>query len=111
MNSASPDGRYTITTSAWEVRMSLWIETPSLADSATGQVLWTPEDGNWSLDAALWTGPATLRLTLRKYPGNHTPADVTAEIDCRALTARVGDGPAEPLDTLDRRLERALRWG
>ena len=31
---SSPDGRFTIETTAWEARMSHWIETPRLVDAS-----------------------------------------------------------------------------
>ena len=58
--------------------MSLWIETPSVLDKATGELLLSFKDSHWSLDAARWVSDSTVELTLRKYPGNHLPAQVVA---------------------------------
>ena len=50
----SPSGRFGISISAWEVRMSLWIETPLLCERRSGQRLLVFKDSNWSLNSAEW---------------------------------------------------------
>ncbi len=105
----SPDGRFAIEIAAWEARMSHWIETPRVVDAQSGTVVFAFENGNWSLDRASWTAPHVVMFRLRKYPGNHTPVDVTCEIDCVAHTATAG-GAAVPLAELERHLDALLQW-
>jgi len=105
----SPDRRFTIEITAWEARMSHWIETPKILDTKTGFLVFSFADGSWSLDRATWTSANVVQLLLRKYPGNHTPTDVTCEIDCLARTASIG-GTAAPLAELERRLDALLQW-
>ncbi len=105
----SPDGRFAIEITAWEARMSHWIETPRIVDARTGAVVFAFESGSWSLDRATWTTAQVVSLLLRKYPGNHTPVDIACEIDCAARTATVA-GSAVPLAELERRLDACLQW-
>ena len=72
-NCESPDGRFLISISAWEARMSLWIESPTLSERDSGEQLLAFTDQNWSLDSADWLDEAVVVLNLRKYPGNHRP--------------------------------------
>lgn len=105
----SPDRRFVIETTAWEARMSHWIETPRIVDTASGAVVFAFANGNWSLDRATWLAAHVVQLLLRKYPGNHTPVGVTCEIDCLARTATIA-GAAVPLAELERRLDALLQW-
>jgi hypothetical protein len=109
-NSDSPSGRFTITISAWEARMSLWIETPTLSDGSTNERLLVFKDSNWSLNSAEWLSDSIVVLKLRKYPGNHIPAEVTATIDCLAKTAEVNGKRVETLAQIERCLDEALTW-
>jgi hypothetical protein len=104
-NSAS----YEISVSAWEARMSLWIETPTLRNKATGEVVLSLRDTNWSLNSARWRSDDVVELRLRKYPGSHTPAEIMATLDCSQRTARI-DGMVMPISELEAALERALTW-
>ena len=106
----SPTGRYAITIAAWEVRMSLWIESPTLTDTQSGEVLVSFRDPHWSLDSAVWRSESEVVLELRKYPGNHTPVQVTAIVDCAARTADVGPVKVESLKRLESALDAALVW-
>jgi hypothetical protein len=83
-DSTSPTGRYLITLSAWEARMSLWIETPLLSDQSSGEQLLGFRDSHWSLDSAEWSSDSVVELKMRKYPGNHVPAQLDLKIDCGA---------------------------
>jgi len=109
-NSESPSGRFLITISAWEARMSLWIESPTLSERSNGEQLLAFRDANWSLDSAAWLDDAVVVLNLRKYPGNHAPPQVTAKIDCVARTAEVGGKPVASLAQVERCLDEALEW-
>lgn len=109
-DSESPTGRYRISTSAWEVRMSLWIESPTIMDSSSGKALLSFRDPHWSLDSAEWLTESVVVLRMRKYPGNHQPPQVSATVDCAARTAEVGTAGPVPLGRLERSLDRALTW-
>jgi hypothetical protein len=106
----SPSGQYRIAISAWEARMSCWIETPSLFDKMTGEKLLAFQDSNWSLDAARWLSDTVVEFTLRKYPGNHLPVNVIATLDCANRTAKIGQTEIPLLAEVEAALERALTW-
>jgi hypothetical protein len=108
--SKSPSGRFEITIAAWEARMSLWIETPTLSDRLTGQDLFSFKDPNWSLDSAEWLSDSIVALKMRKYPGNHLPAHVVVTVDCLAGTADIGGTTVPSINDLERHLESALTW-
>lgn len=105
----SPSARYEIRLSEREAFNSHWVHTPSLLDRETGDTL-TVLSSNWSLDESEWPSASVVRLTVRKYPGNHTPADVVAVIDCEARTAKVGEREPVPLQALEACLDNALTW-
>jgi hypothetical protein len=100
---------YEITVSAWEARMSLWIETPTLRNKVTGEVVVSFTDSNWSLNSAPWLSDDVVELRMRKYPGSHTPAEVMAVLDCSQRTAQVGE-IVMPINQVEAALERALSW-
>ena len=66
----SPDGRYIFQIDAWEARMSLWVESPKLIDTQSGQDVFSFKDANWSLDGADWLDADRVKIFLRKYPGD-----------------------------------------
>lgn len=105
----SPSGRFEITLASWDVRMSLWIDPPTLTDTTTGAVLLSFDDAHWSLNSATWHSDTTVELRLRKYPGSHAPPEVAATLDCVAHTARI-DGAIVPLTEVEPALERLLAW-
>jgi hypothetical protein len=109
-NSESPSSRFLITISAWEARMSLWIETPTLIDCSSGERLLVFKDSNWSLNSAEWLSESVVVLKLRKYPGNHIPSEVTATVDCTAKTAEVNGKKVDTLGNVERYLDAALVW-
>jgi hypothetical protein len=90
--------------------MSLWIETPTLLDKSTGETLLAFKDSNWSLDAAHWLSDSTVKLTLRKFPGNHLPVNIIATLDCARRTARIGEKEFQSLAEVETALDNALTW-
>ena len=110
VRSTSPRDRYIITVDSWEARMSLWIDSPTLADRRTGDKVLSFEDPNWSLDAARWLDDSTVVLTLRKYPGNHTPGSIDVTVDCAGRTAMIGAVRVDGLSQLEPEMEKALKW-
>jgi hypothetical protein len=66
----SPDGFFDVVTSANEVRMSHWVETPALYDLRSQRQLFAL-DPQWSADAITWAADSeTVTIKLRKYPGD-----------------------------------------
>ena len=90
--------------------MSLWIETPVLCERSSGQRLLVFKDSNWSLNSAEWLSDSVVVMKLRKYPGNHLPAEVVTTIDCIGGTAEVEGKKVDSLGQVERFLEEALVW-
>jgi hypothetical protein len=109
-NCESPAGRFLIAISAWEVRMSLWIEVPTLSERASGETLLAFEDPHWSLNSAQWLGDSVVALRLRKYPGNHFPPEIAATIDCAARTAEINGRHVGSLTQVEHCLDASLEW-
>jgi hypothetical protein len=105
----SPDGKFRITIEMYEAFNSHWVLLPTIEDVATTEVLLKLDRG-WSMDDSKWVGDDVVELTLRKYPGNHSPAEVVATIDCARRMARVNAGEMLPLDALEANLDAALTW-
>lgn len=105
----SPDGRYGFDISPWEARMSHWIECGTLVEAATGRHVFGFTDSNWSLDRAEWLGPERVALTVRKYPGNHTPANFTIVLDCENRTASVDGVELDSFFSVEPHLDARVR--
>jgi hypothetical protein len=104
----SPGEKYLFHIFPWEARMSLWVETPQLMDTVSGQSLLAFENANWSLDEAQWLDEERVRLYLRCYPGDHSPSSFEVMIDCQQKQARLRDGEPVPLRDLEKVLEETL---
>lgn len=105
----SPDKRYDFLIHSWEARMSLWVESPSLYDHQTKQILFRFHNPNWSLEKAEWENDTVVVLTLQKFPGAHTPPFFEVTIDCNTRTATMSEIPRIPLRRLERILNRLAR--
>ncbi len=90
--------------------MSLWVETPAILDKASGECLFSFEDPHWSLNSASWLSEAVVELRLRKYPGGHTPQEITLTIDCVAKIAQVEQERVPVLRDVEPALNRVLTW-
>ena len=101
----SPSGKYVFHVVAWEVRMSLWVESFTLAEAASGTPVLRLSDSNWSLDTAEWLDDSRVTMQLRKYPGDHTPSSFQVLVDCETKMAELADEPAIPLPTLEQALK------
>lgn len=101
----SPGGTYVFHIYPWEARMSHWIECPKLVEVASGASLLSFKDSNWSLDRAEWLNASTVSVTLRKYPGDHTPSGFEVTLDCTAKTAALADRVI-PLNKLETELQK-----
>jgi hypothetical protein len=110
IKSRSPDDRFQVLVAVWEARNSLWVESPTLYDTETKTTLLKFTDDNWSLDSAEWISSSQVRLTLRKYPGDHRPTQLVATIDCTVRTAKVEQLLPVPLENLEELLEQLLQW-
>lgn len=105
----SPDGSFRITIEMYEAFNSHWVLIPTIEEAATSEVLLKLDRG-WSMDESKWVGNSVVELRVRKYPGNHSPADLVATVDCAARTARVGQGEVLPLGGLETALNASLTW-
>jgi len=110
VKSTSPDGRFQVRVEAWEARNSLWVESPAIYNAKTEEVLLQFQSEMWSLDRADWKANQVVDLTLRKYPGNHTPAQLIATVDCELQEAGIKSPPTVPLKKLEQLLENELKW-
>ena len=93
----------------YEAFNSHWVLIPTIEHVATAEVLLKLDRG-WSMDESAWVSDSVVELTLRKYPGNHSPADVVATVDCAARTGKVGQGKMRPLGELEADLNAVLTW-
>ena len=107
--SISPGGAFELRVDAHSGRMSHDIFTPRVATS-TGETLIRFTESAWSLDEHRWLGDSTLRLVLRKYPGNHLPPEIICTADLAARSATLADGTVVPLSGLEAGLNGRLEW-
>lgn len=76
----SPDGRFAVVTSATEVKMSHWVETPALYDLQQNREL-LALDRRWSADVVTWSPDSrTVTLQLRKYPADVPGVTLTVDL-------------------------------
>ncbi len=107
----SPDGRFAFVIDEWEARMSLWVSSPTLLDLTTREELLRFRAPEWSLDSADWTDAASVRLQLRRYPGDHDPTSFGVVIDCTRRTASLDAAAELALADLERALDAAYTRG
>jgi hypothetical protein len=105
-NSVSPGGQYSLLIAAREMRMSHWLEMPKLVSTHDQQTIFDLWDSWWSLDDITWDTAATCSLTLRRYPGNHTPSYVIVHVDCEDLHFSIGAGERMEIRQLKDALEQ-----
>jgi hypothetical protein len=99
--------RFEIVTREREAFNTHWVFTPTVR-RLDGEVLVEIHDTKWSADEAVWHGD-TIVMTMRKYPGNHRPVDLTVRVDCAAREGEI-DGARHPLDRLEAAMDAALHW-
>jgi hypothetical protein len=106
LRSSSPSGRYEVRVFPWEPRMSLWVETPELFDTASQKSVLRFTNTNWSLESAAWLSESIVKMRLRKYPGAHMTATYEVTINCENQTAIVESLPVESLSAIEHALEK-----
>ncbi|WP_353189439.1 hypothetical protein [Pandoraea pnomenusa] len=99
--SKSPDGKYDVRSALWEASASQWVYTPSIVNAVTGEVLYQPSDERWSAEEAIWDSANVVTLMMRRFPGNHVPAQISLRIDVCNKIASVNDSPGITLDQVD----------
>jgi len=109
--SVSPEKNFEVRTEVWEARNSLWVYSPSIWDVKRDHCIFSFRDESWSADTSVWEDERTVRLCLRKFPGNHRPDSLRVEIDCLALKAKM-ISPAKDLsfEDLESALDKALKF-
>ena len=65
----SPDQSYKVSFSSYEVRMSHWIDQPSLIRVGDNVCLFALNKDGWSARTVRWLDHSTVELTMGKYPG------------------------------------------
>jgi hypothetical protein len=105
----SPTGRYEVTFYEHEVFNTHWVQTPSIVDRQTGEILLTFQNTHWSLDERSWLGESQACFHVRKYPGNHQPGEIVVTLDCAARVATFADQRCAFAE-LEPRLDAALTW-
>lgn len=102
----SPSGAYRFLIVPHEMRMSLWVEWPTLVDARSGQTLLKFSDSNWSLDDAEWLSDSSVRMCLRHYPGGHIPPQFIVVAECVGMTATIQGGTEIPLSEVELALDK-----
>ena len=109
VRSLSPSGRFVVSASQSEMKMSHWVLSPVVQEVPSGRVLATLAGTPWSLVGTEWPEADVAVLTLQRYPDGRTATD--ARLDCAAETARVAGRPPVPVADLREELEAALSSG
>jgi hypothetical protein len=93
----SPDGRFDLITAATEMKMSHWIEIPTLVEVKSGRIFFAL-GLQWSADVVTWSDDSrVVTIQLRKYPGDVPGVTLAADLlsgDAH-FTTRAGDETTE----------------
>lgn len=65
----SPNGQYKICFDSYEMRMSHWVDQPSLLRVNDSFCLFSINTGDWSAWEVSWLDNSTVAMVMRKYPG------------------------------------------
>src|SRR5450830_400272 len=106
--STSPNQRFALQAHAWEAGNSQWVLSPQLWDMQRDAALFVFKEQRWSVDADHWLSDTKVRLSLRKFLGNHRPESIKVEIDCLSLQATILPATNTTLTELEAVLERML---
>lgn len=107
--STSPNQRFALQARVWEAGNSQWVLSPQLWDVQRNAALFAFDEQRWSVEADHWLSDTSVRLSLRKYPGNHRPQSIHVEIDCASLQATVLPAINTTVAELEFVLESMLR--
>lgn len=75
----------------------------------TQEIILAFRDDRWSLEKSAWLGNNNVQLTLRKYPENHIPTELTIAIECQNRLATIPDGKHIALSELEAQLDRLFQ--
>jgi hypothetical protein len=109
-NSISPTSSYEIRIESWEARNSMWVQTPTIIDLQLQDTILEFRDPYWSLNNAEWISNTDVKVTLRKYPGNHIPAELAIEVECKHRLATLPNGQQVAITALEDQLDLLLQW-
>ena len=103
----SPDKRFFVVLSSYEVRMSHWITGATLWQSAPRRKLLEFGNAWWSTEQAVWQpDEVNLAVELRRYPGDAPSLQLDIDPDRRMITPRTPPGAAPfGFEALDQYLE------
>ncbi|OWY25543.1 hypothetical protein C7N43_20295 [Sphingobacteriales bacterium UPWRP_1] len=83
----SPDGRYKVVFSGIEMRMSHWIDSPMIMETATNTLLYTPGNNLWSADTVKWSPDSRyVVMRMREYPGTKKGFTLTFDVVTETCT-------------------------
>lgn len=88
LTKTSPDGRVRIDFDPTEMRMSHWINRPTITDLTSGRVIVSLGDGMWDAEEQ-WGEAGTFALSVRHYPDGAYAKTFLFDLD--AATVRVAD--------------------
>lgn len=100
---------FSIEVSSWEAGPNLWVATPTIVETLTGRKVFAFADERWSLNRSSWRSQTVVECWLRKFPGTHSPSEVSVMVDCAAETAEV-DGQVVALAAFETALDAELVW-
>jgi hypothetical protein len=83
-DSIAPGGNYELRIVSEEVKMSHWLELPSLIRIWDRTQLWAAEFP-WSLSSHHWLSSEELELELRRYPGDRPLLRVQMQLDLQTF--------------------------
>lgn len=96
VDSLSPGGTYRLLVVSEEIKMSHWINQPTV-QRGDGSRVFTLEFP-WSADEHRWLSDDRLELKLRRYPGDQPP--VTMRVDLAGQRFQVDGGVWKPWSEL-----------
>jgi hypothetical protein len=90
----SPDGRFFILSTSYEMRMSHWLSHAALWDAASRQLLLEVGNSLWSTEKVTWApDSSSVVIALRRYPGDAPGIELDVFPDLRVVVPRP---PARP---------------
>ncbi len=82
----SPDGKYKVVFSSFEMRMSHWVDNPILIEVATNEELYSL-GGMFSADSVKWSEDSRyVTMSIREYPGRKKGFTVVFDVQTQTHT-------------------------